>query len=93
MRPRGERQCENVERIARLGQTDLEAVVAQRAGEAGEPDAGGRAELILTEASSRIAACPSPLWGRGREGGRDLRRRLLLTPLPALRADLPHRGR
>ncbi len=31
-------------------------------------------------------------WGRVREGGKQQAQRFALTPLPALRADLPHKG-
>jgi hypothetical protein len=35
---------------------------------------------------------PPPLWGRVGEGGGRWRLRLSLTPLPALRVDLPLKG-
>jgi hypothetical protein len=36
---------------------------------------------------------PPPLWGRVGVGGKRRTLRLRLTPLPALRADLPHKRR
>jgi hypothetical protein len=35
---------------------------------------------------------PPPLWGRVGEGSNPTHRSWWLTPLPALRADLPHKG-
>src|SRR5207247_10142823 len=40
----------------------------------------------------RLGLLPPPLWGRVGEGGNPRHRRAWLTPLPALRPDLPPNG-
>jgi hypothetical protein len=47
-----------------------------------------RLRILILRKSGR----PDLRWGRVGEGGNPTHRSLWLTPLPALRADLPHKG-
>ncbi len=47
---------------------------------------------IFENARDALCLFPPPLWGRVREGGKSQPPCSRLTPLPALRADLPHKG-